>query len=75
MPADVQEEADKAFALFQTDPFHPGLQFKELRGHPGYWSVRIGRRWRALGERRGSDVYWFWIGPHTEYEQLITHLP
>jgi hypothetical protein len=75
LPAEIQREADKAFALFQRDPFHPSLQFKELRGHPGYWSVRVGKRWRALAERRGGDVYWFWIGPHTAYDQLVDRLP
>lgn len=75
LPVAIQSEADKAFDLFQQDPFHPSLQFKELRGHPGYWSVRIGKRWRALAERRGGDVYWFCIGSHTMYDQLVDRLP
>lgn len=75
LPANIQREADKVFALFQGDPFHPSLHFKELNGHPSYWSVRIGKQWRALGQRRDGDVYWFWLGHHTEYDKLINRLP
>jgi hypothetical protein len=37
----------------------------------GLWSVRVGRRYRALGLDKSEGVIWFWIGPHDEYERLL----
>jgi hypothetical protein len=31
LPAEVQQSAQRAYALFQRDPAHPSLQFKRLR--------------------------------------------
>jgi hypothetical protein len=28
------------------------------------WSVRVGRRFRALAKDRPEALVWFWIGPH-----------
>jgi hypothetical protein len=63
LPADVQEKARQAYTLFRENPFDPRLQFKELAGSEGTWSVRIGLRWRALSRRAGNDIYW--IGSHS----------
>jgi hypothetical protein len=30
LPKSVQEQADKAYALWQTDPYHNSLQFKRV---------------------------------------------
>lgn len=30
LPASVQEQADKAYVLWQEDPYHPSLQFKRV---------------------------------------------
>ncbi len=68
LPAEIQEQADKQYTLFQTNPSHPSLHFKAAGP---YWSVRISRGYRALAVRRGSDLYWFWIGPHDKYEQIL----
>jgi hypothetical protein len=50
------------------NPGHPSLRF-ERKGD--YWSVRINRGHRALGREHAGTLYWFWIGPHDEYERLI----
>jgi hypothetical protein len=34
-------------------------------------SVRVGLHYRALAAESGSDLVWFWIGTHAEYDQLI----
>jgi hypothetical protein len=34
----------------------------------GYWSVRIGRSYRALGKQLDDGILWGWIGSHAEYE-------
>lgn len=64
----MQEQADKQFALFTENPFHPSLRFKATGN---YWSVRVSRGYRALAEREDNDLYWFWIGPHGEYDRII----
>ncbi len=67
-PQDIQEQADKQYTLFESNPYHPSLRFKETRP---YWPVRVSRGYRALARRRGNDLYWFWVGPHDEYERLL----
>jgi hypothetical protein len=37
-----------------------------------FWSVRIGRRYRAVAVERGEDLVWFWIGSHADYDRLIS---
>jgi len=71
LPEDIQEAADKQFALFKSDPDHPSLRLKPIGAA---WSVRVTKSYRALARRRGDSSYWFWIGPHTEYEKLLASL-
>jgi hypothetical protein len=68
LPTTVQRLADKNFALLKSDPRHPSLQFKPA-GH--MWSARVGAHYRALAVESGSDLVWFWIGSHAEYNQII----
>jgi hypothetical protein len=35
------------------------------------WSSSHPRDYRALGYQRGNEMYWFWIGPHDEYERIL----
>ena len=41
LPNYVQKLADAAYELFKHDPYHPSLQFKQLKGRQTY-SVRVG---------------------------------
>jgi hypothetical protein len=68
LPEAIQEQADKQYALFEANPHHPSLHLKEVGS---YWSVRVSRGYRALARRRGNDLFWFWIGPHDEYERIL----
>jgi len=48
----------------------PPLHFKKVGK---VWSIRICTTgYRALGNLRGDIFYWFWIGPHDEYERIIS---
>ena len=69
LPVEIRRLARQKFLVWRSNPFHPSLQFKELR--PGLWSVRINRSYRTLGIREQDDVLWFWIGSHAEYDRLI----
>jgi hypothetical protein len=33
--------------------------------------VRIGGHHRTVGRMERDMLYWFWIGPHDEYERII----
>lgn len=68
LPPKIRSKARKAYRLWLRNPRHPSLHF-EPKGD--YWSVRITRGWRALGRFHEGTLYWFWIGPHDEYERLL----
>lgn len=68
LPVEIISLADKKYLLFATNPYHPSLQFKPIKGQ--FWSVRIGQNYRAVGKRNGDEIAWFWIGTHAEYDQI-----
>ncbi|MEH2397168.1 hypothetical protein [Nostoc sp.] len=68
LPEEVQRIADQCYELLKSDPSHPSLHFKKVGK---YWSVRVGRNYRALGVEVKDGILWFWIGTHAEYNKLI----
>ena len=68
LPVEIQSLADKAFALLKSDSRHPSLHLKRAGG---YFSVRVGLYYRALGAEVEDGVSWFWIGTHAEYDKLV----
>jgi hypothetical protein len=68
LPEPVRETADKSFALLKQDSEHPSLHLKKVGVH---WSVRVGRRYRALAVQVDDGLLWFWIGNHAEYDRMI----
>ena len=63
--------ARRAYAAFAENPNHPSLRFKKLSGYDHVWSVRINEQYRAVGERRGDTLIWFWVGTHNEFDHLF----
>jgi len=55
----------------QSNPAHPGPQFKELEGDDLIYSVRIGLECRALAVMKKDRIVWYWIGSHSEYDRLV----
>lgn len=45
LPVKTRQLADKNFDLLKRDPQHPSLHFKRVGR---FWSVRVGRDYRAL---------------------------
>ena len=74
LPPRVQSRARQAYRQFSLDPFHPGLQLKQIHSTRPIYSVRIGLDYRALGVREGDSITWFWIGSHAEYDRLVANL-
>ena len=68
LPKNIQALADQKFALLKINPHHPSLHLKKAAK---YWSVRVGIKHRALAVEIGSDLLWFWIGTHAEYDDLL----
>lgn len=74
LPSSVRKSAIKAYKLWSTNPYHPSLSFKRIHSIKYIYSVRINDDYRALGLRKENTIYWFWIGPHNEYEKIIKQL-
>lgn len=72
LPEDVRELADKNFDLLKSDPRHPSLRLKRVGKTKQLWSVRVGMHYRALGVEKPNGIVWFWVGPHAEYDKLLS---
>jgi hypothetical protein len=61
----------RAYRLFQSNPAHPGLQFKKLVGEDHIYSARIGLEYRALALMKKDRIVWYWIGSHSACDRLV----
>jgi hypothetical protein len=68
LPREIQELADKSFALLKVNPRHPSLHFRKVGD---VWSARVGLHYRALATEGDDGLQWFWIGTHAEYDKLL----
>ncbi len=71
LPETVQKQASNAFNLLKINPRHPSLSLKKI---DKFRSVRIGLHYRALAVEVDDALLWFWIGSHSDYDQLIAKL-
>lgn len=71
LPDEIRELADRCYELLKSDPEHPSLRLKKIKGRDGVWSVRIGRDYRALAVEVDDGLQWFWIGSHADYDRMI----
>jgi len=46
LPPPIQAKAVKAFALFASDPHHPSLGIKKIKGVENTWEGRVDRSYR-----------------------------
>jgi mRNA-degrading endonuclease RelE of RelBE toxin-antitoxin system len=68
LPDSIQELANKNYEILKSDPKYPSLHLKKAGK---YWSVRVGRNYRALGVDIEEGILWFWIGTHAAYDKLL----
>jgi hypothetical protein len=68
LPLSIQDVARKNFTILKENPEHPSLHLKRIGR---YRSVRIGKRYGALAVEVDEGLFWFWIGTHAEYDQLL----
>lgn len=69
LPEEVQDLARNNYELLKADPYQPSLHFKKVGR---YWSVRVGHRYRALATEVEDGMLWGWIGPHAEYDRILS---
>jgi hypothetical protein len=74
LPPAIRQQATVAYRLFQDNPQHPSLRFRQVHAVQPIYSARVGRHYRAVGIRDADEMIWFWIGSHAEYDQLLAHL-
>ncbi len=74
LPNSVQKQAEKAYKLWDKDPYQNSLQFKQVSQNQPIYSVRVSLNYRVLGLLEGDHIYWFWIGTHDEYDELLKRL-
>lgn len=75
LPAQVRQQAQAAYTIFQQNSSHPGLHFKQVNpGPPPIYSARVSISYRALGTVEGDTIVWFWIGSHADYDRLLKQL-
>jgi len=68
LPSTIQQLSDQNYELLKADSSHPSLHFKKVGK---YWSVRVGKNYRAVGLEAEKGIVWFWIGTHAEYDKII----
>ena len=74
LPENIKEAARKAYQLWKQDPYHPSLRFKQVHSTLPIYSVRIGKDWRAVGIKEEDVIIWFWIGSHSNYDNLLSQM-
>ena len=65
---EVRQQADPSYELLKDNPAHPSLHLKKVGR---FWSVRIGLHYRAVAVGADTDLVWFWIGSHADYDRLL----
>lgn len=68
LPQNIKKTADKSFQLLKENPSHPSLHLKKVGN---FWSARISKKYRALAVEYEANLIWFWIGNHTDYDNMI----
>ena len=74
LPKSVRKQAFKTYKLWQKDSSHPSLQFKRVSQRQPIYSVRVSLNYRTLGLLESDCIYWFWIGTHDEYDELLERI-
>ena len=72
LPEDIRRLAEKNYKLWQKNPSHASLRFKQIHKIRPIFSFRVGLRYRTLGvQTRDEKIAWFWIGSFAQYRDLI----
>lgn len=70
----MQQQARDAYRQFKQDHWHPSLRFNQVHSELPIYSARVSNNYRAVGQRDGDSIIWFWIGSHADYDKLLSQL-
>lgn len=71
LPKAIQAKANRQFQMLKKDHRHPSMHFKKVAGEGIRWSVRVDANYRALGYELESEIVWYWIGTHSDFDKLL----
>jgi hypothetical protein len=74
LPEGIKKLAKRAYVRFVDNPYTPSLHFKRIHSTRPIFSVRITKNYRAVGIQKESEIIWFWIGSHADYDKLVKQL-
>jgi hypothetical protein len=74
LPSKIKKQAKQAYKQFQINPYYSSLHFKQVHSTRPIFSIRITKDYRAIGTIQGEDIIWFWIGTHSEYENILSKM-
>jgi len=74
LPGEIQNLAREVYNAWRTTPFAPELEFKKLQRNDAFWSIRIGRAYRAICYNADTMWIWCWIGTHEEYNKVLNQV-
>lgn len=69
LPAEIQGLADKQLGLLLTNPQHPSLHLKRVRGTADIWEARVSRGYRMTLQISADTFILRRIGPHDVLRQ------
>ncbi|MGH7472449.1 MAG: type II toxin-antitoxin system RelE/ParE family toxin [Candidatus Methylomirabilales bacterium] len=64
LPPPLQERARKQLALLLTNPRHPSLQVKKLKGYENLWEGRVTQHYRFTFRIEGETLLLLRIATH-----------
>jgi len=69
LPPSIKERVDKQLALLLSNPGHPSLRLKKMRGAEDIWEVRITGGYRLTLVIAGELLVLRRVGPHDVLRQ------
>ena len=64
LPVPIQKRVDEKLKLLLSDPYHPSLQIKKMKGFEGIWEGRISKGYRFTFQIKGDSYILRKIGKH-----------
>ncbi|TET42072.1 MAG: hypothetical protein E3J66_04305 [Dehalococcoidia bacterium] len=64
LPVPIRKRVDDKLKLLLSDPHHPSLQIKKMKGSEGIWEGRISRSYRFTFQIEGDSCILRKLGKH-----------
>ena len=65
VPAEIQRRFDKAIRLFETNPRHPSLRVKKMKGTAGIWEASVTMSYRFTFNWEADVITLRRLGTHS----------